>query len=145
MPGWYGEGERAVELCSDTAVLSPDMYDDLAMLPNQDVTVPKPRPTVFLADIRRDTIRWRAMLYGWITCFCQASGFSTLGLYLPVLLLTVGVTADNLVGTNLALMALYTLAALSDRIGPVLTPRIGQRGISIAGFNIVFVSLLMAV
>jgi hypothetical protein len=29
-------------------------------------------------------------------------------------------------------------------VGPLITPRIGQRGLSIAGFAIVFVSLLIA-
>src|SRR4051794_13672167 len=42
-----------------------DMYNDrLAMLPDEDVTVTKPRPTAFLADLRRDPIRWHATLYG---------------------------------------------------------------------------------
>jgi len=125
--------------------VSMSMYqDNLDMLPDEDIVVEKPRPTAFLADIRRDPIRWRATLYGWIACFCQASEFSTFGFYLPVLLLTVGVTADNLVGTNLALMALYTFAGISGWVGPLITPRIGQRGIGIAGFAIVLVSLLVA-
>ncbi len=125
--------------------VSRDMYqDDLAMLPDEDIVVEKPRPMAFLADIRRDPIRWCATLYGWVACFCQASEFSTFGFYLPVLLLTVGVTADNLIGTNLALMALYTFAGISGWVGPVLTPKLGQRGIAMAGFAIVFVSLLVA-
>ncbi len=125
--------------------VSRDIYnDDLAMLPDEDVVIPKAQPTTFLADMRRDSIRWRAMLYGWIACFCQASEFSTFAFYLPVLLLMVGVTADDLVGTNLALIGLYTFAAISGWVGPLLTPRIGQRGISIAGFGTVFISLLVA-
>ena len=130
--------------------VSRDMYhDDLPMLPDEDVVVEKPRPTAFLADIRRDPIRWRATLYGWIACFCQASEFSTFGFYLPVLLLTVGVATNNpsdanLIHTNLALMALYTFAGISGWVGPLLTPKLGQRGIAMAGFAIVFVSLLVA-
>ncbi len=125
--------------------ISRDMYnDDLAMLPDDDVVIPKAQPTAFLADMRRDPIRWRATLYGWISCFCQASEFSTFAFYLPVLLLTVGVTADDLVGTNLALIGLYTFAAISGWVGSLLTPRIGQRGISIAGFGTVFMPLLVA-
>jgi hypothetical protein len=36
------------------------------------------------------------------------------------------------------------IAAISGWVGPMITPRIGQRGISIAGFAIVLVSLLAA-
>ena len=119
------------------------MYGDtLDMLPDQDVEVPKPRPTAFLADIRQDPIRWRATLYGWIACFAQGSEFSTFAFYLPVLFVMVGVS--SILGTNLVTMALYVIAAISGWVGPLLTPKIGHRGISIAGFGIVFVSLLVA-
>jgi MFS family permease len=119
------------------------MYNDpLAMLPDRDIVVPKPRPTAFLADIRKDPVRWRATLYGWIACFCQASEFSTFGFYLPVLFVTVGVS--TVLGTNLVTMVLYMFAAVSGWVGPLITPKIGHRGIGIAGFGIVFVSLLVA-
>jgi MFS family permease len=119
------------------------MYnDELAMLPDEDVTPPKPRTTAFLADLRKDPIRWRATLYGWIACFAQASEFSTFAFYLPVLFVMVGVS--SLIGINLVTMALFSFAALSGWVGPLLTPRIGHRGISIAGFSIVLVSLLVA-
>ncbi len=123
--------------------VSMDMYsDNLDMLPDQDIEVPKPRPTAFLADIRKDPIRWRATLYGWIACFCQGSEFSTFAFYLPVLFIMVGVS--SVLGTDLVTMALYVVAAISGWVGPLLTPKIGQRGISIAGFAIVLVSLLVA-
>jgi MFS family permease len=119
------------------------MYDDrLDMLPDQDVKVTKPRPTAFLADIKQDPIRWRATLYGWIACFAQGSEFSTFAFYLPVLFVMVGVS--SVLGTTVVTMALYVIAAISGWVGPLLTPKIGQRGISIAGFSIVFVSLLVA-
>ncbi|WP_216850830.1 MFS transporter [Acidisphaera sp. L21] len=119
------------------------MYnDDLDMLPNEDIVVPKPRPSAFLADIRKDPIRWRATLYGWIACFCQGSEFSTFAFYLPVLFVMVGVS--SLLGIDLVTMALYCVAAVAGWVGPLLTPKIGQRGISIAGFAIVLVSLIVA-
>jgi len=119
------------------------MYNDnLDMLPNADVTLPKPRPSAFLADLRSDDIRWRATIYGWIACFCQASEFSTFAFYLPVLFAMVGVS--TVLGNNLVTMALFSLAAVSGWVGPLLTPKIGHRGISISGFSIVFVSLLVA-
>src|SRR5260370_25220920 len=114
----------------------------LDMLPNEDVVVSKPRPSAFLADIRRDPIRWRATLYGWIACFAQGSEFSTFAFYLPVLFVMVGVS--TILGTNLVTMALFTIAAISGWVGPMITPKIGQRRLGIAGFSIVFVSLLVA-
>ena len=123
--------------------VSMSMYaDNLDMLPNEDIVVPRPRPTAFLADIRQDPIRWRATLYGWIACFCQGSEFSTFAFYLPVLFIMVGVS--SILGTDLVTMALYVVAGIAGWVGPLLTPKIGQRGISIAGFAIVLVSLLVA-
>ena len=123
--------------------VSQSMYGDpLAMLPDRDVVVPRARPAAFLADIWQDKIRWRATLYGWIACFCEGSEFSTFGFYLPVLFVSVGVT--SILGTDLVTMALYVFAAISGWVGPLMLPRIGHRGIGIAGFGIVFVSLLAA-
>jgi MFS family permease len=116
--------------------------DNLDMLPNEDVVVPKPRPSAFLADIRRDPIRWRATLYGWIACFAQGAEFSTFAFYLPVLFTMVGVS--SMLGINMVTMALYVVAAISGWIGPIITPKIGHRGIGIAGFTIVLLSLLAA-
>lgn len=123
--------------------VAQQMYNDrLDMLPDQDVTLPKARTSAFLADLRRDPTRWRATLYGWIACFAQASEFSTFAFYLPVLFAMVGVS--SVLGNNLVTMALFCFAALSGWVGPLLTPRIGHRGIGIAGFAIVLVSLLIA-
>jgi MFS family permease len=123
--------------------VATDMFGDpLDMLPNQDVTVPHPRAMEFLADTRKDPIRWRATLYGWIACFMQSGEFSTFAFYLPVLFVMVGVS--SILGTTLVTMLLYIIAAISGWVGPLLTPKIGHRGISIAGFGIVFVSLLVA-
>jgi MFS family permease len=127
----------------EAKLVAREMYNDnLDMLPNEDVVRPKPRPTAFLADLRTDDIRWRATLYGWIACFCQASEFSTFAFYLPVLFTMVGVSST--LGNNLVTMALFSLAAVSGWVGPLLTPKIGHRGIGTAGFAIVFVSLLVA-
>ena len=85
------------------------------------------------ADMRKDPIRWRATLYGWIACFAQGSEFSTFAFYLPVLFVMVGVS--SILGTNLVTMALYVIAAISGWVGPLITPKIGHRGIGIAGFR----------
>jgi MFS family permease len=123
--------------------VTASLYGDrLEMLPDQDVVVPRPRPTAFLADIRKDPIRWRATVFGWIACFAQSSEFSTFAFYIPVLFVMVGVS--GILGTNLVTLGLYIIAAISGWVGPLITPKIGQRGLSIAGFAIVLVSLLVA-
>ena len=127
----------------EAKAVSRSMYgDDLTMLPDEDVTVPRPHVSEFLRDLRRDPVRWRATIYGWVACFCQGSEFSTFGFYLPVLFVTLGVT--SVLGTDLVTMGLYCLAAVSGWVGPLLTPKIGHRGIGIAGFGIVLVALLAA-
>ncbi|MBV9782406.1 MAG: MFS transporter [Acidisphaera sp.] len=123
--------------------VTASMYgDSLDMLPNEDIELPRPNPMAFLADIRRDSIRWRATLFGWIGCFAQSAEFSTFAFYIPVLFVMVGVS--GILGTNLVTLALYIIAAISGWVGPLITPRIGQRGLSIAGFAIVLVALLVA-
>ncbi|MEO9191415.1 MAG: MFS transporter [Acetobacteraceae bacterium] len=123
--------------------VTKSMYgDSLDMLPDEDIVIPKPRPTAFLADIRQDPIRWRATLFGWIAGFAQSAEFSTFAFYIPVLFVMVGVS--SILGTSVVTLLLFIIAAISGWVGPLITPRIGQRGLSIAGFAIVFVSLLVA-
>ena len=127
----------------EAKAVSMSMYNDpLAMLPDTDVVVAHPPVGEFMADLRRDPVRWRATIYGWIACFCQGAEFATFGFYLPVLFVTVGVS--SILGINLVNMALFSFAALSGWVGPLLTPRIGHKGISTWGFGIVLVALLVA-
>lgn len=119
------------------------MYGDpLDMIPDEDLVMEKPNPWVFLADLKKDPIRWRATIFGWISCFCQGSEFSTFGFYIPVLFAMVGVS--TVLGNDLVTMALFIVAAISGWVGPMITPKIGHRGISQAGYGIVLVSLLAA-
>ena len=117
-------------------------HDPLDFVPDEDVPMPKPRPSAFLADIRSDPIRWRATLFSWIACFAQSTEFSTFAFYIPVLFVMVGVS--GILGTDLVTLLLYIIAAISGWVGPLITPKIGQRGLSIAGFGTVFVALLIA-
>lgn len=120
-----------------------DLYgDNLDMLPDRDLDVPRPKPHQFLDHIRKDKTRWRATQFGWIACFAQGLEFSTFAFYIPTLLILVGVSGA--LGTNLVTICLYIIAAISGWVGPLLTPKIGQRGLSIWGFGITFVALLAA-
>jgi MFS family permease len=123
--------------------VSQSLYGDrLDMLPDHDVEIPRGRTLDFIADTRTDPIRWRATIFGWIACFAQSTEFSTFAFYIPVLFVMVGVS--GVLGTSLVTLALYIIAAISGLVGPMITPRLGQRGLSIWGFGIVFVSLLVA-
>jgi MFS family permease len=127
----------------DAKKASIELFDDpLEMLPDADVMIKAPATSAFLADIRRDPIRWRATLYGWISGFCQAAQFQTFGFYLPVLFAMVGVSSN--LGNNLILICLYLIAAASGWIAPMITSKVGQRGIGMLGFGAVLVALLTA-
>ena len=116
--------------------------DDLDMLADEDIPVRKPRPAAFIADIVKDPIRWRATLYGWIACCAQASQFTTFAFYIPVLFMMVGVS--SVLGTNMITLGLYILGSIAAWTGPLIMPKIGQRGIGIAGFAISLAGLLIA-
>lgn len=119
------------------------MYDDpLDMLPDEDVEIPHPKLRAFLAEVWADQVKRRATLFGWIGCAMQSLEFSTFAFYLPVLFVLVGVS--GILGTNLLTIALYIIAAISGLVGPQITPKIGQRALSMYGFGIVFVALLVA-
>jgi hypothetical protein len=109
------------------------------MLSNEDVDVPRPKPTAFLADIRKDPIRGHATLFGWIACFAQSAEFSTFAFYIPVLFVMVGVS--DVLGTNLVTFALYIIVTISGWTAPLVTPRALANAISASpGFTIVLVA-----
>ncbi len=116
--------------------------DDLPMLPAHDVAPPRIRTADVLRHLRADRVRWRTTLFSWIGCFAQGAEFSTFAFYIPILLILVGVSGT--LGTDLVSIALFSLAAVSAFVGPLILPRIGQRGLSIAGFSITLAGLLLA-
>ena len=66
--------------------VAKQMFNDgLAMLPDHDIEIARPSATEFLTDLRRDPLRWRATIFGWIACFAQGSEFSTFAFYLPTI------------------------------------------------------------
>lgn len=133
---------RRGRFCEAKTVARTMYGDALDMLPERDVVLPAVRSRDFLRHLREDRVRWRASLFSWIACFAQGSEFATFGFYLPTLFAMVGVS--SLLGNNLVTMALFVVAAVSAYVGPMLTPRIGQRGLSIAGFAITLAALLLA-
>ena len=123
--------------------VSRQMYNDpLELLPDADITVARVPVSALLPHLRADKLRWRATLFGWIACFAQSTEFSTFAFYIPVLFIMLGVSGP--LGTALVLLALYSVAAVSGFIGPLLVPHIGQRMLSILGFAIVLAALIVA-
>lgn len=123
--------------------VAEQMFNDpLNMLPDEDYHIPRPRTRDFLADIWKDPIRRRASIFAWISNAMQGIEFSAFGFYLPVILLLSGVS--GITGTNFFTAAIYIIATISGFIGPVITPRLGHRGISQWGFGGTTLSLLAA-
>ncbi|MEM0050298.1 MAG: MFS transporter [Candidatus Micrarchaeaceae archaeon] len=116
--------------------------DNLAMLPDRDFDIPKPHLSRFLSEIRKDKTKWRASLFGWIACFAQSSEFSTFAFYIPVLLVLLHVS--GILGTDLITFGIYLMALVASIIGPQITPKIGERHLSMYGFSIVLIALLIA-
>ncbi|WP_290590588.1 MFS transporter [Alicyclobacillus sp.] len=122
--------------------VSMEIYGDpLDMLPDVDYDLPRPKLSDFLRHIRKDPIRWRASVFSWISGFCQNVEFATFAFYTPVLLVMLNVS--GIVQTDLITLCLYIVAAISGWVGPLITPKIGQRKLSIYGFGIVFVALII--
>lgn len=119
------------------------MYDDpLDMLPDEDVEIPHPKLRQFLKEIRPNPIAFRATIFGWITSFAQGAENATFGFFIPITFALVGV-GDGALPTNLINLVIYAIGAVAGFIAPQLTPKLGQRGISIAGYSITFVALLV--
>jgi MFS family permease len=72
----------------------------------------------------------------------QGIEFSAFGFYLPIIFVLSGVS--GIVGTNVLLAGIYTLATISGFIAPMITPKLGHRGISQWGFGGTCLSLFAA-
>jgi MFS family permease len=123
--------------------VSREMFDDpLDMLPDQDFRIGRPRTRDFLTGIWKDPIRRRASIFAWISNAMQGAEFAAFGFYLPVILVLTGVSGIG--ATNFVTGAIYILATISGFMAPILTPRLGHRGIAQWGYGTAFVSLLLA-
>ncbi|HYY26483.1 MAG TPA: MFS transporter [Chthoniobacterales bacterium] len=123
--------------------VAKEMFNDtLDMLPDEDYRIRRPRTRDFLADIWKDPVRRRASIFAWISNAMQGIEFSAFGFYLPVILILSGVS--GLAGTNFFTAAIYTIATISGFVAPIVTPKLGHRGISQWGFGGGCVSLLAA-
>ena len=123
--------------------VAKDMFNDpLDMLPDEDYRIRRPRTRDFLADIWKDPVRRRASTFAWISNAMQGIEFSAFGFYLPVIFILAGVS--GIAGTNFLTAGIYIIATISGFTAPVITPRLGHRGISQWGFGGACLSLLAA-
>lgn len=116
--------------------------DDLDMLPDEDFAIERPKTRDFLASIWQDPVRRRASIFSWISNAMQGAEFSAFAFYLPTILVLTGVS--SVAGTNFLTAGLYLIATISGFVAPVVTPKLGHRGIARWGFGLAFVSLLAA-
>jgi MFS family permease len=86
-------------------------------------------------------VRRRASIFAWISNAMQGAEFAAFAFYLPVILVLTGVSGIG--PTNFVTGAVYIVATISGFVAPVITPRIGHRGIAQWGFGMAFVSLLL--
>ncbi|WP_200834416.1 MFS transporter [Amycolatopsis alkalitolerans] len=120
-----------------------DMFDDdLEMLPDQDFRIERPRTRDFLRHIWADRTRRRASIFGWISNAMQGAEFSAFAFYLPTILVLTGVS--GIAATNFLTAGIYIIATIGGFTAPLVTPKIGHRGIARVGYGMAFVSLLLA-
>ncbi|MEM3661689.1 MAG: MFS transporter [Candidatus Micrarchaeaceae archaeon] len=123
--------------------ISEKIYNDnLAMLPDKDFDIPKPHLRKFLSEIRKDRTKWRASVFGWLAGLAQGGEFATFAFYLPIFFILLHVSGT--LGTDLMMLAVYSVAVISGFIGPQIVPKIGQRHLSMYGFSMVLIALFIA-
>jgi MFS family permease len=127
--------------------VSRQLFDDpLDMLPDEDVHLDKVKVGDFLKVMFADPVKKRATIFGWISNACQGAEFTAFGFYLPVILVVAGVgvsSSGNITGTNLVTAGIYVLATISGFLAPYMLARVGHRGLSMWGFGLAFVGLVV--
>jgi len=110
------------------------------------VHIDKVKTRDFLKVIWSDPIKKRATIFGWISNAAQGAEFTAWGFYLPYILVVagVGVAANaSLIGTNIVTAGIFLLATLSGWVAPLMLKRIGHKGVSMWGFGLAFLGLML--
>jgi MFS family permease len=106
----------------------------------------KPKVGDFLKVMWADPIKKRATIFGWISNACQGAEFTAFGFYLPVILVVAGVGVSgsgDITGTNIITALIYVLATIAGFLAPWMLARTGHRGLSMWGFGMAFVGLVV--
>ncbi|WP_410012763.1 MFS transporter [Sodalis sp. C49] len=143
-PAWFVERGRFVDARKAARQYYGDrdgqLLDDL--LPEHDVTIQQPSMGEALKDLFSRKFSRRTTLFGWISCAVQSFENYAFSFYLPLILVTIGISGQ--IQNNLALLAVNCVAALSAFVGPLLLKRLGHRGLSQLGFLLVTFGILLA-
>ncbi|MCL2783169.1 MAG: sugar porter family MFS transporter [Propionibacteriaceae bacterium] len=148
----------------EAKIASKELFDDpLDILPDEDVKIDRVKTGDFLHVIMADKTKRNATFYGWISNFCQGWEFSGFGLYLPVILVGLGlsgsagfikdasgaVTADSWVQysgsitqVNLITAGVYVVATISGFCAPYALRKLNHHGVGTVGFGMAFIGLL---
>lgn len=123
--------------------------DPLEMLPDADVELPRPKVGDFLKVMWADPTKKRATIFGWISNAMQGAEFTAFGFYLPVILVVAGVGVstsgdgtESYIGTNLITALIYCVATVSGFTAPIVLPKLGHRGLAMAGYGMAFIGLV---
>jgi MFS family permease len=119
--------------------------EPLDMLPNEDVTIEKPKVSDFLKVIWADPTKRKATIFAWISNACQGAEFTAFGFYLPVILVTAGVgvaSNSNITGTNIVTAVIYVIATISGFLAPAVIAKAGHRGVAMWGYGLAFLGLV---
>jgi MFS family permease len=126
---------------------SMELFDDpLEMLPDEDLHLERPKVGDFLKVMFADPVKKRATIFGWISNACQGAEFTAFGFYLPVILVVAGVGVSgsgDITGTNIITALIYVLATIAGFLAPVMLAKAGHRGLSMWGFGLSFVGLVV--
>ncbi|WP_165831671.1 MFS transporter [Brachybacterium endophyticum] len=123
--------------------------DELEMLPDEDVQMERVKVGDFLKVMWADPTKKRATIFGWISNAMQGAEFTAFGFYLPVILVVAGVGVstsgdgtENYIGTNLITALIYCVATVSGFTAPIVLPKLGHKGLAMAGYGMAFVGLI---
>jgi len=109
------------------------MNDELAMLPPVNVQF-KPKLRAFIADLRKDRIKWRTATFGWLSNWCQAAEAAPFGLLIGYFLSYFHIT--TFVGAAMWTSVFYAFGLFAGIIWPHFLPKLGHRKFQIIGFSL---------
>jgi len=131
-----GHFKRAKELSLKT------YNDPLTMLPEVDVKLPKPKLREWFAFARKDPIRWRGVVFGWLTNWSQSAEAAPFGLILAYFLAYFKIT--TVLGSIMWTMVFYAMGLVSSIVWPLLLPKIGHKKFQIITYGLMVIVLSIA-
>ena len=114
------------------------LNDELPMLPPINVEF-KPKLRAFIADLRRDRIKWRTATFGWLSNWCQAAEAAPFGLLIGYFLSYFHIT--TFLWATIWTVIFYALGLFAGIIWPQFLPKLGHRKFQIIGYSLTTIAL----